>query len=163
MATRSRCWNGAEPLHVRFACFDAPELAQIPFGVASRRTLQDLLPLGTNVALRVKAVDRYGRTVAEVSHGPSNLNQAMVAAGQAFVYWSSIAGCDRETYARLENEARLRRMGFWSEPVSLQRPWSFRQERRHGGHRTRQLHDERHCDRDGVGVTCEWSCLGLTR
>lgn len=122
-----------EPRRVRLACIDAPEMAQYPFGGASRLALQGLLPLGAEVTLRVKAVDRYGRTVAELVRGRRNLNQALVDAGQAFVYWNYIEGCDRQTYARLENGARLRRLGIWSEPGGLQRPWSFRQGRQGGG------------------------------
>ena len=70
-------------LKVRLACIDAPETAQTPFGVASRNQLKALLPLGSTVSLRVQAVDRYGRSVAEViGKGPINL--AMVQSGQAF-------------------------------------------------------------------------------
>jgi len=31
--------------------------------------------------------------------------------GVAFVYWQYIEGFDRETYTRLENEARLKSLG----------------------------------------------------
>jgi len=37
--------------------------------------------------------------------------QALVQSGIAFVYWQFIEGCDRETYSRLENEARLKSLG----------------------------------------------------
>lgn len=143
-----------ELLHVGFACIDAPETAQIPFGGASRRTLQDPAPLGIEVTLRIKSVDRYGRTVAEVSHGQSNLGRAMVAAGQAFVYGSYADGCDREAYARLENDARRRRLGIWSEPGGLQRPWSFRKQLRHGAQKSRQQRGQLACGRvpDGDGA-----------
>ena len=60
--------------------------------------------------------DRYGRSEAELFRGGHNLNQALVAAGAAFVYWQYISGCDRNTYSRWETEARLRRMGVWSRP-----------------------------------------------
>ena len=73
-----------QKLKVRLACIDAPETAQSPFGVASRNQLKALLPLGSTVSLRVQAVDRYGRTVAEVI-GKGIVNLAMVQAGQAFL------------------------------------------------------------------------------
>ena len=74
-----------QKLKVRLACIDAPETAQNPYGMASRNQLKALLPLGSTVSLRVQAVDRYGRSVAEViGKGPINL--AMVQNGQAFVY-----------------------------------------------------------------------------
>ena len=61
-------------LKVRLACIDAPELSQTPYGQASRQALQALLPLGSQVTLRIKATDRYGRTVAELLTGKNNRN-----------------------------------------------------------------------------------------
>jgi len=73
-----------QKLKVRLACIDAPETAQAPFGVASRNQLKALLHLGSTVSLRVQAVDRYGRSVAEVI-GKGTINLAMVQSGQAFL------------------------------------------------------------------------------
>ena len=73
-----------QKLKVRLACIDAPETAQAPFGVASRNQLKALLPLGSTMSLRIQAVDRYGRTVAEVI-GKGTINLAMVQSGQAFL------------------------------------------------------------------------------
>ena len=73
-----------QKLKVRLACIDAPETAQTPFGVASRNQLKALLPVGSTVSLRVLAVDRYGRSVAEVI-GKVTVNLAMVQSGQAFL------------------------------------------------------------------------------
>ncbi len=74
-----------QKLKVRLACIDAPETAQSPFGVASRNQLKALLPLGSTVSLRVQAVDRYGRSVAEVIGNKGIVNLAMVQSGQAFL------------------------------------------------------------------------------
>ena len=52
-------------------------------------------------------------------------SQALVETGVAFVYWEYIDGCDRETYARLENEARLKSLGVWHVPGGNQRPWDY--------------------------------------
>ena len=136
-------------LKVRLACIDAPELSQTPYGQASRQALQSLLPLGSQVTLRIKATDRYGRTVAELLTGKNNsnnsnqnninqyninqyninqnnINQQMIANGQAFVYWNFISACDRERYARLETLARLKGLGVWAVPGGLERPWELR-------------------------------------
>ena len=51
-----------------------------PYGIDARQALQADLPIGTEVGLRLKATDRYGRTVAEVLKGATNINQAVVAA-----------------------------------------------------------------------------------
>ena len=115
---------------VRLACIDAPERRQIPQGTEARRRLQALLPLGSLVQLRVQATDRYGRSVAELSRGGTNVNQALVASGAAFVYWRYIRGCDRQTYGRLETEARLRRLGVWAVAGGITRPWEWRAARR---------------------------------
>jgi len=118
--------NGTNKTTVRLACIDAPETSQAPYGNAARQALQAQLPIGTKVLLRTKATDRYGRTVAQVLRRNININQAMVATGTAFVYWQYIEGCDRETYSRLENEARLKSLGVWAVPGGIQRPWDYR-------------------------------------
>ena len=122
--------NGATKTTVRLACIDAPETSQAPYGNAARQALQEQLPIGTEVGLRPKATDRYGRTVAEVLKGTININQELVAAGAAFVYWQYIEGCDRETYSRLENEAKLKSLGVWAVPGGIQRPWDYRRGRK---------------------------------
>ena len=110
---------------VRLACIDAPETSQRPAGPAARAALQQLLPVGSTVTLQAKARDRYGRTVGEVFSGGRNINQALVSSGAAFVYWQYIAGCDRNTYARLEQQAKAQRLGVWSDPGLLP-PWEYR-------------------------------------
>lgn len=122
--------TGANKTTVRLACIDAPETSQAPYGNDARRALQGELAIGTEVSLRTKATDRYGRTVAEVIRGSTNINQALVQSGVAFVYWQYIEGCDRETYSRLENEARLKSLGVWAVPGGIQRPWDYRRARK---------------------------------
>ena len=118
--------SGINKTTVRLACIDAPETSQAPYGNDARRALQGELAIGTEVSLRTKATDRYGRTVAEVIRGSTNINQALVQSGVAFVNWQYIEGCDRETYSRLENEARLKSLGVWAVPGGIQRPWDYR-------------------------------------
>jgi endonuclease YncB( thermonuclease family) len=122
--------EGDQKSRVRLACIDAPETSQTPYGMESRQELQKLLPIGTEVTVKSKATDRYGRTVGEVLKGSTNINQQQVASGNAFVYWQYISGCDRQTYSRLENAARLRKLGIWSVPDGIQRPWDYRQNRK---------------------------------
>ena len=117
-----------QKLKVRLACIDAPETAQSPYGLASRNMLRALLPLGSTVTLRVQAVDRYGRAVAEVL-GRGIVNLAMVQRGQAFVYRQYLGRCDRGAYLAAERQAQARRLGVWAVPGGMTRPWDFR----HGG------------------------------
>ena len=124
--------EGSRRIKVRLACIDAPETSQSPYGMEARRALQGLLPIGSQVTLRTKATERYGRSVAEVLKGSTNINQSLVGSGNAFVYWQYISGCDRQTYSRLENDARLKGAGVWSVPGGIQRPWDYRRGRRGG-------------------------------
>ena len=171
--------SGAQKIRVRLACIDAPETSQTPYGMESRQALQKLLPIGAEVTVRSKATDRYGRTVGEVLKGSTNINQSLVGSGNAFVYWQYISGCDRQTYSRLEKDARLKGAGVWSVPGGIQRPWDYRHSRRGGSSassssgtssssryrcseigswskaqdRLRQAHA--YLDRDGDGEACE--------
>ena len=124
--------NGSQKTKVRLACIDAPETSKSPYGMESRKTLQGLLPIGSQVTVRTKATDRYGRSVSEVLRGAININQSLVGSGNAFVYWQYISGCDRQTYSRLESDARLKRLGVWSVPNGIQRPWDYRRSRQGG-------------------------------
>ena len=117
-----------QTLKVRLACIDAPETAQSPYGMASRNQLMALLPLGSTVSLRVQAVDRYARSVAEVI-GKGIVNLAMVQSGQAFVYRQYLGRCDRGAYLAAEGQAQAQRLGVCAVPGGITRPWDFR----HGG------------------------------
>ena len=125
-----RVRSGSRTLNVRLACIDAPEARQAPHGASARAQLQSLAPIGSVVELRIKTTDRYGRSVAELSRSGRNLNQTLVASGAAFVYWQYIQGCDRQTYSRLETEARLKGLGIWSVSGGVQRPWEYRTRQR---------------------------------
>jgi len=118
-----------QKLKVRLACIDAPETAQSPYGMASRNQLKSLLPLGSTVSLRVQAVDRYGRSVAEVIGNKGTINLAMVHSGQAFVYHQYLGRCVRRAYLAAERQAQTQRLGVWAVPGGMTRPWDFR----HGG------------------------------
>jgi endonuclease YncB( thermonuclease family) len=111
---------------IRLACIDTPETSQSTYGAEARKQLASLLPVGSAIAVKIKATDRYGRSVGEITRNGKNINQALVASGAAFVYWQFIQGCDRQTYSRLENEARLKAKGVWSVKNGITRPWDYR-------------------------------------
>ena len=131
-----RVRQNGKTLTVRLACIDAPESSQKPHGAQASQALKALVPIGTGVDLRIKTTDRYGRSIAEISRQGRNINQDLVATGAAFVYWQFIKGCDRQTYGRLETEARLDRQGVWSTGGGITRPWDYRRER-HNSNTTR--------------------------
>ena len=121
-----RVTEGARRVTVRLACIDAPETAQTPWGAEARRQLQQLAPVGSDVSLRVQATDRYGRTVAEIFRGGQSVNLALVRSGAAFAYRQYLARCDRGAYLGAEAAAQQQRVGVWSVPGGVQRPWDWR-------------------------------------
>ncbi|WP_255441504.1 MULTISPECIES: thermonuclease family protein [unclassified Synechococcus] len=114
---------------IRLGCIDAPEMAQAPFGASARSYLQKRLRVGSTVTLKPQAVDRYGRTVAEVI-GEVNINRALVENGQAFAYRKYLGKCDAKAYLEAEDRASRRRHGVWQVPGGITRPWDFRRSRR---------------------------------
>ncbi|MCT0208664.1 thermonuclease family protein [Synechococcus sp. CS-1332] len=88
---------------IRVSCIDAPEIAQAPYGMASRRLLQELAPIGAKVQLVIKDRDRYGRTVADIQRNGQSINLRMVRAGQAFAYRQYLAKCDAAAYPKAEH------------------------------------------------------------
>jgi endonuclease YncB( thermonuclease family) len=111
-----------ERLQVRLYCIDAPELSQAPWGRESRDHLRRLTP--GEVAIRIHETDRYGRRVGEIlSADGTNLNLAMVSAGQAAVYPRY---CRDPRFFAAEREARSGGLGIWSSTGDHQRPWDHR-------------------------------------
>ena len=81
---------------VRLACIDTPELvgkrAEPVPAKAARDHLRDLV-LGKQVGIRRITADRYGRTVAELFLGTTNVQQDMVATGHAEIFWRYAHQC----------------------------------------------------------------------
>ncbi|MFM7314901.1 MAG: thermonuclease family protein [Cyanobium sp.] len=110
---------------IRLACIDAPETAQRPWGQQSRSYLMQRLPRGRKVSIEPHAVDRYGRTVAEVI-SDININLVMVEDGQAFAYRRYLDACDAKDYLQAEFRASRHRYGIWQVQGGIERPWDFR-------------------------------------
>ena len=74
---------------VRLACIDTPELVGMraePVPAKAARDFLRNLVVGKKVRIRRITEDRYGRTVAEVFVGETNVQREMVATGHAEVY-----------------------------------------------------------------------------
>jgi len=124
-----RVRQAGKALTVRLACIDAPETAQSPYGQQARTYLQQRLPIGREVSLKIKTTDRYGRSVAEIFSGV-NINLALVEDGQAFAYRQYLRGCDAKAYLEAEERASRARLGVWQVPGGITRPWDFRRAHR---------------------------------
>ena len=118
--------DGGKRVIIRLACIDAPETAQSPYGATSREWLQQLVPVGSELVLRVQATDKYGRTVAEVFNKGKSINLVMVGTGQAFAYRKYLSRCNEASYLGAEKAAQWKGLGVWSVPGGIPRPWDWR-------------------------------------
>jgi hypothetical protein len=70
------------------------------------------------------------RQFASLARIDSDLNLRMVRRGQAFAYRQYLSNCDPTAYLGAEWGAEVDRLGVWSVPGGIQRPWEFRHGRR---------------------------------
>ena len=109
-------------LTIRLAHIDCPEKKQ-PYGQAAKQFMSDKCFGQTVTIQHHNEYDRSKRLIGEViTASGENLNKALVKAGLAWHYkkYSTDA-----SYAALEQEARKRRIGLWSEPNPIA-PWEWR-------------------------------------
>jgi endonuclease YncB( thermonuclease family) len=125
-------------LKVRLYGIDAPETEKInrktgrvnklgqPYGDESEKYLASLV-LGKTVRLDIIDIDRYRRMVSVVWLGERNINLEMVKAGMAEVYVEYLKYQPyRDQFLRAEREAKLKRLGIWSQGNMYERPNEFR-------------------------------------
>ena len=113
---------------IRLACIDAPETSQGSSGKWSTKTLKGMLQ-GKSISIKPQVKDRYGRTVAEIYVGSTNINLQMVRKGAAFTYRQYLKQCDRDAYLNAESMAKREKQGVWG-PYQTQLPWEYRRSRR---------------------------------
>lgn len=125
-----RVRQGQKIERVRFACIDAPELAQ-PLGKESRDFLKSLVAQnGDRVALKIVDTDRYGRKVAEVfSPNGKFIQEQQTKAGWVYVYQKYLNNCpDAQAVVKAEDFAKHNRVGVWSGNYT--KPWDYRKTKR---------------------------------
>jgi endonuclease YncB( thermonuclease family) len=107
---------------IRFAEIDAPELSQ-PYGKKAKRLLSRMV-FGKDVSIVPMIIDKYGRTVARVSQGNSDINLALVQSGAAWAYRTYLTD---PSLLEAEAEARNARIGIWAlQPDQITPPWEWR-------------------------------------
>jgi micrococcal nuclease len=113
--------NGA-PERIRLWGIDCPESKQ-PFGTRAKQFTGDLA-FGQTVTVRVRDIDRYKRTVAEIILPDGrNLNQELVRAG--FAWWFERYARHETVLRDLQDEARSAKRGLWADPKPVP-PWEWR-------------------------------------
>ena len=93
------------------------------------RQLTSKLVYGKVVEVKVMATDRYGRTAAMVYADKTLLNEELVKAGLAWVYWQYCHHPICETWKGLQTGARMDKRGLWLDPDPIP-PWEFRRKKR---------------------------------
>ena len=111
---------------IRLASIDCPEKGQ-PYGQVAKKFTADLV-IGKIVKVWPTDIDRYGRTIAFVFVGATDLNKELLKAGLAWHYKQYSR--DPEL-AKLEFEARSKKVGLWKESDAIA-PWEWRKNKRSG-------------------------------
>jgi len=77
----------------------------------------------------VMDTDRYGRTVAMIYADKTLLNEELVKAGLAWVYWKYCHHPICVSWENFQLRARFDKRGLWTDPNPIP-PWEFRRKRR---------------------------------
>lgn len=119
---------GNETIRIRLAQIDAPESGQ-PWGQKSKQALGRMVG-GKTVTVTPHDIDRYGRTIADITIDGRDVNQAMVREGAA---WAYDAYARDGTMAALESQARSSSQGLWALTENQRiAPWDYRRQNRTG-------------------------------
>jgi endonuclease YncB( thermonuclease family) len=116
--------NTSKQLKIRLEGIDCPELDQ-DYGDSAKMTTVSLC-FKKDVRIDKVGIDTYGRTLAYVYVGDVCLNKELIRLGMAWHYKEYNA--DPEL-AKLEEEARNKKVGLWSQP-SPKSPWDFRHDKK---------------------------------
>lgn len=111
------------PIKIRLAHIDCPEKrSKQPFGTQAKTVLSDLC-FGQMVTVASEKQDRYQRLIAVVTNAKKQIvNREMIKLGMA---WHFTRYSNDQAYAKLEQEARKKRIGLWQE-TNPTPPWNWR-------------------------------------
>jgi micrococcal nuclease len=143
-------------IKVRLSNIDAPESDQ-EFGKESRQSLADKV-LKKQVHVNSKAVDVYGRMIAEISVDGRSVNEAQVQDGMA---WENSHFHGDKHYLKLGNDAKQARRGLWAKSVKPISPEQWRKTHLAKSHTSKaasSVHVNTACGRKHLCsqmVTCE--------
>jgi micrococcal nuclease len=108
-------------IEIRLEGIDCPELHQA-FGQQAKQATSQLAH-GKTVTVKPTGTDKYNRMLANVLLPDGrNLNQELVR--QGYAWWFQKYSKD-QTLAKLETEARQKKVGLWADPNPTP-PWDWR-------------------------------------
>ena len=108
-------------IQVRLADIDAPESGQA-YGNQARKALNKLI-YKQMVTLKNTKQDKYGRTVATVFSGSTNVNLAMIEQGYA---WHYERYSNNAEYAAAMRQAQAKKRGLWADKGKIVKPENWR-------------------------------------
>lgn len=106
---------------IRLSNIDAPESGQ-EFGKESRDSLVNMV-MKKQVHVNSRAVDSYGRLIAEISLDGKSVNEAQVKKGMA---WERSHYHSSKRYLSLNKQAQQARLGLWAADVQPISPEQWR-------------------------------------
>ena len=112
---------------IRLYGIDTPEKGQA-FGKKAKQFTSDMV-FGKVVEVEVMDTDRYGRTVALVAVNKQILNEELLKAGYAWVYYQYCHEMICHAWADYQFAAKLDKRGLWADPNPIP-PWEFRRKKR---------------------------------
>ena len=119
--------NKGEEVKVRLYGIDCPERGQA-FGKKAEQFTTDMV-FGKVVEVGAITIDHYGQTIALVYEGTKCLNEELIRAGLAWVYYLYCNFPICGVWKEIDDEVREARIGLWidQEPTP---PWEFRRKKR---------------------------------
>lgn len=111
---------------IRLAGIDAPE-TRMAFGDLSKKALMSLTMHHRVSAISSKR-DKYGRSIATLYAGGSDVNLKLIQLGFAWHYTQYAreqTKDDAHSYAETEQAARAQRVGLWQDESPIP-PWEWR-------------------------------------
>lgn len=112
--------DGKEQVRIRLHGIDCPERGQA-FATKAKQFTSDLV-FGKTVEIKPTDTDQYGRIIAWVYVGPKCINEEILKAGLA---WHYKRYSKEHHLAELEDQAREKKIGLWSDPYHVP-PWEWR-------------------------------------
>lgn len=133
----------SDQLRVRIRGIDAPEKDQ-PYGTEARKALNAMV-IGRSVMLITDGKDKYGRVLASVATGETDIGLQLLEKGLAWAY-TGILGTEmpaqwKQAYKTAEAEARIAGIGLWTTDGPVP-PWSWRKQRKEASAAEDELQQE---------------------